>query len=229
MAQDGGYPQKAEVQKDVAGLSDPAELKKRGNEAYARKQYADAICYYTRALECQSNEQEQAVYLSNRSICRRCSGQVQAALEDALEVIKRRPDWVKGHVRQAQALMALERFDEADAALEEASKSEFDLRSRAEIDECRKEISSKLSPFKDLSPGKDGSILMKLIKPGDGTLRAGKLATCFVHFRLKDMSDQVISSSRAQMSMRGLGVGNSGKNTGRADTSDPPALRTKGD
>ena len=37
MAQDGGYPQKAEVQKDVAGLSDPAELKKRGNEAYARK------------------------------------------------------------------------------------------------------------------------------------------------------------------------------------------------
>ena len=63
-------------------------------------------------------------------------------MEDGDAAVAARPDWVKGYIRRGQALLALERYDEADSAL--AKAADLDA-SNAEIAECRKALKSKLS------------------------------------------------------------------------------------
>jgi tetratricopeptide (TPR) repeat protein len=67
-----------------------------------------------------------AVYFSNRSAAYANSANFDAALEDALRVIKLKPAWVKGHMRAAAAYMGLELYSEAKEAYEKAVKLEPD-------------------------------------------------------------------------------------------------------
>ena len=71
---------------------------------------AQAMKYYSVAIS--ATPKEAALY-SNRSFAFLKLGLPERALADAEEVIKRRPDWAKGHFRRAEALRHAGLHDEA--------------------------------------------------------------------------------------------------------------------
>ncbi|XP_078159764.1 ankyrin repeat family protein [Carex rostrata] len=92
------------------------EAKQRGDEAFKRKDFQTAIDAYTQAIDLDPNE---AVLLSNRSLCWLRLGQGEHALEDARACRALRHDWHKACYREGAALRLLQRFDEAANAFYE--------------------------------------------------------------------------------------------------------------
>ncbi|KAJ4817345.1 hypothetical protein LUZ62_029911 [Rhynchospora pubera] len=92
------------------------EAKQRGDEAFKRKDYQTAIDAYTQAIDLDPNE---AVLLSNRSLCWLRMGQGEHALEDARACRALRPDWHKACYREGAALRLLQRFHDAANAFYE--------------------------------------------------------------------------------------------------------------
>jgi len=87
--------------------------KKQGNEAFKASEYQQAAVFYTEAL---SLDGTQHTLYSNRAACFLKLGRYAQAKEDALECIKRAPDFAKGHFRLALALQAENLPGEACAA-----------------------------------------------------------------------------------------------------------------
>ncbi|KAH7864744.1 hypothetical protein Vadar_033323 [Vaccinium darrowii] len=74
--------------------------KSRGEEAFKRKDYLDAIYWYTHAIHtCPSD----ATVLSNRSLCWARLNEGSRALSDAEACVALRPDWGKAHYREGVA------------------------------------------------------------------------------------------------------------------------------
>ncbi|KAJ3699990.1 hypothetical protein LUZ61_003695 [Rhynchospora tenuis] len=92
------------------------EAKQRGDEAFKRKDFQTAIDAYTQAIDLDPNE---AVLLSNRSLCWLRMGQGEHALEDARACRALRPDWHKACYREGAALRLLQRFHDAANAFYE--------------------------------------------------------------------------------------------------------------
>uniref|UniRef100_A0A1D1ZFN2 Ankyrin-1 n=1 Tax=Anthurium amnicola TaxID=1678845 RepID=A0A1D1ZFN2_9ARAE len=95
------------------------EAKSRGDEAFRRKDYLDAIDAYTQAIDLDPSE---ATLLSNRSLCWIRLGQVDRALADAKACRTLKPDWPKACYREGAALRLLQRFEEAANAFYEGVK-----------------------------------------------------------------------------------------------------------
>ena len=76
------------------------ELKRRGNELFATRQYDEAIELYNKAIAIDS---ENAVLYSNRSACYASKKQWQKALEDAKISISKDPNFIKAYHRLAAA------------------------------------------------------------------------------------------------------------------------------
>ncbi|MQL78698.1 hypothetical protein Taro_011133 [Colocasia esculenta] len=95
------------------------EAKLRGDDAFKRKEYLDAIDAYTQAIDLDPNE---ATLFSNRSLCWIRLGQADRALADAKACRVLRPDWHKACYREGSALRLLQRFDEAANAFYEGVK-----------------------------------------------------------------------------------------------------------
>ena len=87
-----------------------AELKIKGNNHYAKKEWEEAIRFYTEAIN--KNPADHTFY-SNRSACYMAMKRHEDALYDAIIVRTLKPDWVKGCYRSSMALLALERFEDA--------------------------------------------------------------------------------------------------------------------
>ena len=85
------------------------QLKAKGNEAFGKKEFPNAIKFYTSAL---TFEETPALY-SNRSAAYLQNGDDQEALEDALKCIELDPKWPKGYARQGTALVAMQKYDDA--------------------------------------------------------------------------------------------------------------------
>ncbi|XP_048134133.1 ankyrin-3-like [Rhodamnia argentea] len=96
-----------------------AEAKSRGDDAFRRKDYGEAVHAYAQALGFDPNE---ATLLSNRSLCWFHLGQGERALADAKACRELRPDWPKACYREGAALSLLQRFDEAANAFSEGVK-----------------------------------------------------------------------------------------------------------
>lgn len=115
------------------------ELKTRGNAAFKARQLPVADTLYSKALE--HDPSSHAIY-GNRSMTRLSMGKFEEALEDADAAIKANESWAKGHFRRAKALGALDRYDEALAAIKRAveldpkdktlAKEETDFATKAE-------------------------------------------------------------------------------------------------
>jgi len=91
--------------------SSKAEARKdQGNEAFKRKDYAQAVAHYTSALEHDPNCH---TALANRSACFLKTGRHEEALNDAEECTAKAPGYAKGHFRRGMSLHALGRYDEA--------------------------------------------------------------------------------------------------------------------
>ena len=69
-------------------------LKKQGNDAVAAGKLDDAIKFYTEAINLNTTSNLHVLY-SNRSAAYAKANRYAKALEDADEVIEKKPDWPK--------------------------------------------------------------------------------------------------------------------------------------
>lgn len=86
------------------------ELKTQGNKAFSAGNYADALNFFTKAIQLDGQNH---VLFSNRSGCYVALHQYGDALSDADKCIRIKPDWVKGFVRRGAALHGMRRYPEA--------------------------------------------------------------------------------------------------------------------
>eukprot|EP00953_Heterococcus_sp_UTEX-ZZ885_P004413 2889-Heterococcus_DN1.PRE.1 len=92
------------------------DFKRRGNEAFAAKDYAEAAAFYTQAISHNSEGRAGAVYHVNRAACAAAARFWAASETDARTSIAIDPSYIKGHYRLAQALLEQNKPKEAAAA-----------------------------------------------------------------------------------------------------------------
>lgn len=106
-------------------FSDPkkkaVEAKEKGNKLFAQKKFKEAIECYNKAIKYDPSD---AAFFSNRAAAYMGLTDYENALTDSNECIRIKPDWSKGHYRKGCALVALKRFLDAEAALQEGLKRE---------------------------------------------------------------------------------------------------------
>eukprot|EP00002_Diphylleia_rotans_P029196 TRINITY_DN5932_c0_g1_i3.p2 TRINITY_DN5932_c0_g1~~TRINITY_DN5932_c0_g1_i3.p2 ORF type:complete len:298 (-),score=51.26 TRINITY_DN5932_c0_g1_i3:171-1064(-) len=89
------------------------DMKAKGNSAYVKKQFSDAIAYYTSAINVLPQE---SIFYSNRStalIHRKWTGDISCALDDAETAIQLDAKNIKAHLRKVSALKSLSQYEEA--------------------------------------------------------------------------------------------------------------------
>lgn len=97
------------------------DYKSLGNAALQQKDFAAAIEFYTKGLQ---EEPENHVLLSNRAAAYLSNGSYQQAADDAAKSVVINNGWVKGYIRQAQALVAMNRHEEALPVIQAGLKIE---------------------------------------------------------------------------------------------------------
>lgn len=107
----------------LANKGRAAEIKTKGNTAFAAGIFDEAITHFTTCIQLDS---ENEVYYSNRAAAYISLKQYTKAIQDARRVIAIRPKWAKGHARLAAAHFALQDYSEAKQALQRASELEPD-------------------------------------------------------------------------------------------------------
>ena len=127
------------------------EFKDKGNTAFKQGKFSEAIEFYTKALGAlPENDERAAALYSNRSASHLSLVQREDALKDAEKCISIKPTWVKGPFRKAMALLALERYQEAEKAFEQAlscDKENFDIQDRLNaVRATIKETMQKIRP-----------------------------------------------------------------------------------
>jgi len=111
--------QTAKAQVSPENKQKSLEAKLRGDEAFKKKDYLTAVDAYTQAIDLDPNN---AILLSNRSLCWIRLGQAEQALADAKACRAMCPDWPKACYREGVALRLLQCFDEAANAFYEGVK-----------------------------------------------------------------------------------------------------------
>ncbi|KAF7154374.1 hypothetical protein RHSIM_Rhsim01G0268800 [Rhododendron simsii] len=93
--------------------------KSRGEEAFKRKDYMDAIYWYSQAIDISPCN---AMVLSNRSLCWARLNEGSRALSDAEACVALRPDWGKAHYREGVAWKLLGNLPMSAEAFSEGLK-----------------------------------------------------------------------------------------------------------
>ncbi|KAG5567483.1 hypothetical protein RHGRI_002885 [Rhododendron griersonianum] len=93
--------------------------KSRGEEAFKRKDYVDAIYWYSQAIIASPCD---ATVFSNRSLCWARLNEGSRALSDAEACVALRPDWGKAHYREGVAWKLLGNLPMAAEAFAEGLK-----------------------------------------------------------------------------------------------------------
>ncbi|TMW57239.1 hypothetical protein Poli38472_003164 [Pythium oligandrum] len=94
-----------------------AQLKAKGNDAFGKRRFKESIDWYTKAIDLDSSSH---ILYGNRAAAYHRLKQYTKALADAKKAVELDGSWVKGHYRMASALSALERYEEAAEAFEQA-------------------------------------------------------------------------------------------------------------
>lgn len=116
-------------------MADAATLKEEGNVHFKAGHYAQAVDCYTRSLEL---DDVQHLVLSNRSAAYlKLGGAEESALKDAQRCMELEPTFAKGYSRQAAALQALKRWEEAVAVCEKGMAVAPDDTVKKMLSECR--------------------------------------------------------------------------------------------
>jgi len=97
------------------------ELKGKGNAAFSKGDYEEAINFFTAAIQIDPNSH---VLYSNRSAAYASQKKYTDALKDADRCIEIKPDWAKGYSRKGAALHFLGKLDEAVATYTQGLKLE---------------------------------------------------------------------------------------------------------
>lgn len=100
------------------------QFKTKGNDAFKVKNYREAIDWYTKAIDLDPSSEASGALYSNRAASYTGLNEFTKALDDAVNCVRVRPDWLKGHFRKGVALESLNRLDEAQRAFQDALKTE---------------------------------------------------------------------------------------------------------
>lgn len=106
-----------ETVEPVEAQSGAEAAKKLGNDAFAAKNYDEAIKHYSDAIK---EDPDNPVYYSNRSACHASKKDWKSALEDAALCVANGPSFIKGYYRLATAQTELQMFDDAANTLNAA-------------------------------------------------------------------------------------------------------------
>lgn len=97
------------------------EEKNKGNEAFQKGNFLEAINHFSKAIELDPNNH---ILYSNRSASYASLGKYEDALNDANKCVQIKPEWAKGYSRQGSALHFLGKYDEAIKAYQNGLKLE---------------------------------------------------------------------------------------------------------
>ncbi|KAL3517648.1 hypothetical protein ACH5RR_020237, partial [Cinchona calisaya] len=114
---------KARKQRDDKMMEVFQMSKSKGADAFKRKDYLDAIYWYSEASFADPCD---ATSYSNRSLCWTLLKQGIQALFDAEMCVKMKPTWAKAHYREGAAWMLLENYSMAAEAFSKALKLDPD-------------------------------------------------------------------------------------------------------
>lgn len=108
---------------------------------FTGQEYEKSIELYTKAIELDDNN---AVYLANRSFAYLRQESFGYALQDAMAAIKADPTYVKAYYRRAAAQMSLGKFKQAFSDLELVAKRRpKDKDAQLKFKECQKIINKQ--------------------------------------------------------------------------------------
>jgi len=93
------------------------EEKQKGNEAFTKGNYPDALKHYSEAIK--RNPTDAKIY-SNRAACYAKLMEFNMAIRDSDECIRLEPTFVKGYLRKGASLMAIKEFSRASDAYQKA-------------------------------------------------------------------------------------------------------------
>jgi protein unc-45 len=94
-------------------VEDPNFFKEKGNEAFKRSEWHDAIDFYTKAIKLGEKHKELPVYYKNRAAAYLKTEAFERAHDDCTKSLESCPNDQKALFRRVQALEALERYEEA--------------------------------------------------------------------------------------------------------------------
>lgn len=97
------------------------DYKALGNAALQQKDFQTAILHYSKGIELDPNNY---LLYSNRSAAHLSLGNLQQAADDSRKSVELNKSWTKGYVRWAQALVGLNKFQEAIPVIQEGLKLE---------------------------------------------------------------------------------------------------------
>jgi len=118
------------------------ELNEKGNAAFNKEEYQEAIQHYTEAMKFNPNDHN---LYHNRSISYAKIGQFKDSLLDAEKAIILKRDWPKGYFRKGYALEQLKKYDEAIRAYEEGLTYNANNESlKAALKNCKDLFKSKI-------------------------------------------------------------------------------------
>eukprot|EP01119_Soliformovum_irregulare_P012900 TRINITY_DN3382_c0_g1_i1.p1 TRINITY_DN3382_c0_g1~~TRINITY_DN3382_c0_g1_i1.p1 ORF type:complete len:302 (+),score=86.42 TRINITY_DN3382_c0_g1_i1:22-906(+) len=97
----------------VKAKVEAADANARGEECVAKGKYKEALDNFNVAV---SKDETEAAYLSNRSEAYLALGNPTMALLDADTIISIRPNWFKGYAKRGEAMMRMDKYDDAAGA-----------------------------------------------------------------------------------------------------------------
>jgi len=151
---------KAAAVQSAAGEGD---LKTKGAKAFQRKDYKNALEYFSQAIE--KDPEDHKLY-SNRAATHYLLNHYDESLKDAQECIKLKPDWHKGYMREGQAYEKLLQYPEAKNSyakgLEIAPEDANLVKMGKAIDELLDEL--KLSEQESAADNPEGDRFSRLIR-----------------------------------------------------------------
>jgi len=89
------------------------EFKVKGNEFFKHAKFAEAVEFYTKAIDTHSDSPKAAPYYTNRAMSHLKMENYGLALEDAKTSIRLDPSFVKGYYREGSSHLALGKIEEA--------------------------------------------------------------------------------------------------------------------
>eukprot|EP01062_Namystynia_karyoxenos_P015719 TRINITY_DN15727_c0_g1_i1.p1 TRINITY_DN15727_c0_g1~~TRINITY_DN15727_c0_g1_i1.p1 ORF type:complete len:295 (+),score=115.96 TRINITY_DN15727_c0_g1_i1:94-885(+) len=128
------------------------ELKDKGNEFFKAQKFAQAVEWYTKAIDVAPQAEETGAIYSNRAASYVSLKKFDEAIRDADACIQLRPDWVKGYFRKAVAYDQMGNIDQAEVWYTKAlSKEPENADISKKLQAMREAIQSR---NKAASPGK---------------------------------------------------------------------------
>ncbi|CAK9114983.1 Ankyrin-1 (ANK-1) (Ankyrin-R) (Erythrocyte ankyrin) [Durusdinium trenchii] len=132
---------------EAEGLS-AADLKRRGNEFFAKNDHVNAIKWYSEALRV---DPDNHILYGNRAAAFLGLQDAERALDDASNAVRLNGDWWKGHARQGKALQMMQEFEEAAMCFESAADLATDPHHQHELLQLKAACISALSQSMQLT------------------------------------------------------------------------------